>query len=83
MIILFSTLFGVHPIAYAESAYYHTFSVDSINHNLYGFTYPITYEFSIPSGSSNLRAYKRFSMLEAWFKLLANRAMIILKGLKR
>ena len=71
-IILFPALFGVHPITYAKAppADYHRFSVDFTGHDVYGLTYPITYKFSIPNGSSKLKAYKRFSMSEAWVQVV-------------
>ena len=72
LIILIPELFGLYSFTYVQAAptYYHTFSVDSTNHEEYGLTYPITYEFSIPSSSSNLEAYKRFSLSEAWIQIV-------------
>jgi len=52
-----------------EAPDYFKFSVDSDKHNDYGFTYPVTYQFSIPSGSSNLKAYKKYTESENWTKI--------------
>jgi hypothetical protein len=43
--------------------------VDSTTHNDYGLTYPVTYEFSIPSDSSNLKVYKRYSETQSWTQI--------------
>jgi len=49
--------------------YYFKISVNSVQHNDYGFTYPVTYQFSIPAGSSNLEAYKKYNRYEEWIRI--------------
>jgi len=44
--------------------------IDSQTHIDYGLAYPITYEFSIPSGSDNLRSYRRFHSTQDWSQIL-------------
>jgi hypothetical protein len=41
-------------------------SVDSATHDTYGLAYPLTYQFSIPLGISNLRAYERYAEGDEW-----------------
>ena len=48
---------------------YYKFSVSVANHNDYGLSYPITYKFTIPSGSSNLKAYKKFTIGDSWVQI--------------
>lgn len=43
--------------------------VDSTTHNDYGLAYPITHEFSIPSGSANLQVFKRYSTNQTWTQI--------------
>lgn len=44
-------------------------SVNSQQHKDYGLSYPVTYVFQIPEGSSNLKAYYRYSLSEDWSQL--------------
>jgi hypothetical protein len=44
--------------AVSEDASVFRVSVDAASHNDYGLSYPVTYEFSIPSGLSAAKAYK-------------------------
>ncbi|MFA5902326.1 MAG: hypothetical protein WC836_00205 [Desulfobacula sp.] len=44
-------------------------SVDATIHNDYGLTYPATYEFLIPVGSSGLKAYKRLPSASGWTQI--------------
>ena len=53
----------------AEVPYYFKISVDPAQHNDYGLTYPVTYEFSIPSGYLNLRAYKKYTKYGDWTRI--------------
>lgn len=48
---------------------YFRLSVDSGKHNDYGFTYPVTYQFSISSGSSGLRAYRKYLQSAVWSQI--------------
>ena len=50
---------------------YFKFSTTSSAHNTYGLSYPVTYEFNIPSGSSNLnlKAYKKYNIGESWTQI--------------
>lgn len=52
-----------------EMPYYFKLSVDSEKHNDYGFTYPVTYQFSILSGSLGLRAYKKYTESGSWTEI--------------
>jgi len=49
--------------------YYAKLSIDAEKHDDYGFTYPITYQFSIPSDSSNLKAYKKHIESADWIQI--------------
>ena len=44
-------------------------TVSSQSHIDYGLSYPITYEFSLPSNSSNLYAYRKHKMNEEWSQI--------------
>jgi hypothetical protein len=48
---------------------YFKFSTTSTAHNTYGLSYPITYEFNIPSGSSNLKTFKKYNIDETWTQI--------------
>lgn len=48
---------------------YFKFSTTSVAHATYGLSYPITYEFNIPSGSSNLKAYKKYNFDDSWTQI--------------
>jgi len=48
---------------------YFKLSVDGNIHNDYGLTYPVTYQFSISSGSSNLKAYKKYTEYGIWIQI--------------
>ncbi|MCK4419910.1 hypothetical protein KAV79_08895, partial [Candidatus Aerophobetes bacterium] len=52
-----------------EVPYCFKLSVDLEKHNDYGFTYPVTYQFSIPSGSSELEAHKKYVKFAAWIQI--------------
>ena len=41
-------------------------AIDSQTHIDYGLSYPITYEFIIPSGSYDLRSYRKFQYDQEW-----------------
>jgi len=66
----------------SEPTMYHTFSIDPTDHDLYGLTYPITYEFSIPDGSSNLRAYKKYDQLEDWVQIIEKTSNDFFNGIE-
>ncbi|GAI36030.1 unnamed protein product, partial [marine sediment metagenome] len=44
-------------------------SVNSNQLNDYGLSYPMTYQFSIISGSSNLKAYKKYTEFDEWVQI--------------
>jgi len=48
---------------------YTKISVDSTIHSDYGLSYPLTYEFSIPEGSSGLKAYRRYNINQTWAQI--------------
>lgn len=43
--------------------------IDSTIHQNYGVSYPLTYQFSIPSGSYGLTAWKRISVDDPWVEI--------------
>ena len=43
--------------------------IDSQVHIDYGLSYPVTYEFNIPSGSSDLISYRRFKSEQEWSQI--------------
>lgn len=47
----------------------HQLHTNTSNHLNYGLSYPLTYEFSIPIGSSGLKAYKRYSSSDNWIQI--------------
>ncbi len=49
---------------------YYKFSVSSTDHNNYGLSYPITYEFIVPPCSSNLKAYKKYTEDGSWTEII-------------
>jgi len=48
---------------------YFKFSTSNANHNDYGLSYPVTYEFNIPASSSSLHAYKKYTENGTWTQL--------------
>ncbi len=48
---------------------YFKLSIDSTTHNDYGASYPITYQFAIPSGSANLKVYKKYNISSSWTQI--------------
>lgn len=44
-------------------------AVDSITHRDYGLVYPVTYQFSIPPGSQNLKVFKRYNESQEWTQI--------------
>jgi hypothetical protein len=57
-------------------------SVDPTVHNDYGLTYPVTYEFSIPSHSSDLRAYKRYNEAGSWSQITERTSSDFFNGIE-
>ncbi|MCX6706818.1 MAG: hypothetical protein NT001_01610, partial [Candidatus Woesearchaeota archaeon] len=57
-------------------------SIDSTNHSDYGLGFPVTYEFSIPSGSSNLKAYRRYLASEPWAQIAEKTSSDIFNGIE-
>ena len=62
--------------------YYTKISVDSEKHNDYGFTYPITYQFSISSDSSNLKAYKKYIESGDWIQIAEKTSANFFNGIE-
>ena len=44
--------------------------IDSQTHIDYGLAYPVTYEFSIPNGSNNLKTYRKFKSIQNWTQII-------------
>ncbi|MCX6707355.1 MAG: hypothetical protein NT001_04420, partial [Candidatus Woesearchaeota archaeon] len=57
-------------------------SVDSTNHSNYGLSYPVTYQFSIPSGSSNLKAYRKYLASGPWTQIAEKTSSDIFNGIE-
>jgi len=66
----------------AEIPSYFRLSVDPDKHNDYGSTYPMTYQFSIPSGSSNLEAYKKYAESEKWAEVTKKTSEYFFNGIE-
>jgi len=66
----------------SEVPYYFKLSVDSDKHNDYGLTYPVTYQFSIPSGSSNLKAYRKYTESEDWTEITEKMSSDFFNGIE-
>jgi hypothetical protein len=59
----------------------HKFSIDHNSHINYGLAYPVTYIFTIPSGISNLKAYKIYPG-EIWNQIPEKNASDIFSGVE-
>ncbi|MCK4419664.1 hypothetical protein KAV79_07640 [Candidatus Aerophobetes bacterium] len=66
----------------SEAPCYFILSVDSGQHNDYGFSYPVTYQFSIPSDSLNLEAYKKYAESGSWTKIVEERSTDFFNGIE-
>lgn len=53
----------------AEVPSYFILSVNHEKHDDYGLTYPVTYQFSIPSGSLELEAHNKYAKFAAWIQV--------------
>lgn len=60
----------------------HHFKVSSSNHNDYGLSYPTTYEFDIPSGSSGLIAYKKYTATSIWIQIIEKTSNDFFNGIE-
>lgn len=61
---------------------YYKFSTSATYHSDYGLSYPVTYEFSIPSGSSNLKAYKKYTTSGAWSQITEKTSSDLFNGIE-
>jgi len=61
---------------------YFKLSVDANTHNDYGLNYPVTYQFSIPSGSSNLKAYKKYTKDGIWAQINEKSSLNFFNGIE-
>jgi len=68
VVILFVEYFALPGEAIISSDSF-KLSVDTSIHNDYGLSYPATYQFSIPSGSSNLKTYKKYRESDTWTQI--------------
>ncbi len=55
-------------------------SICKLDHDTYGFTYPVTYAFSIPDNSKDLAAYKRYSTTTEWIEIQAKSSSDFFNG---
>ncbi len=62
--------------------YYVKLSIDPGKHNDYGITYPITYQFSIPSDSSNLKAYRKYIESGDWIQIAEKTSANFFNGIE-
>ena len=58
----FDNVLSIDNISRSETV----ISIDSQIHIDYGLSYPITYEFSIPFESTNLKCYHKFQAQDSW-----------------
>jgi len=66
----------------AYSYLYHRIRVPSGIHTDYGLGYPVTYNFTIPAASANLKAYHRHATTESWSQLTANTSVDFFNGIE-
>ncbi|MDD2954496.1 MAG: DUF2341 domain-containing protein, partial [Parabacteroides sp.] len=59
----------VPNISASSTPPYYKFSTSQTNHDNYGLSYPVTYEFNIPANSSNLKAYKKYIQNGEWTEI--------------
>ena len=57
-------------------------AIDSQTHIDYGLSYPITYEFTIPSGSYDLRSYRKFQYNQEWSQILEQTSNDFFNGIE-
>jgi len=57
-------------------------SIPTTNHNDYGLMYPVTYVFNIPSGSSNLKAYKKYVEGDSWLQITEKTSSDFFNGIE-
>jgi hypothetical protein len=57
-------------------------AIDSQTHIDYGLSYPITYEFTIPSGSYDLRSYRKFQYDQEWSQILEQTSNDFFNGIE-
>ena len=58
----FDNVLSIGNISISETV----ISIDPQTHIDYGLSYPITYEFSIPFGSTSLKCYHKFQAQDNW-----------------
>jgi len=58
------------------------FSTSSAAHNDFGLSYPVTYVFSIPVGSTGLSAYKQYNQSAEWTQLLEKTSSDYFNGIE-
>ena len=57
-------------------------SIDSHTHIDYGLSYPVTYEFNIPSESYNLRSYRKFQSNQDWSQIVEKTSEDFFNGIE-
>ena len=83
IIILFLQIFPTVSVV-AATGNYTQFEV-TINETLYsswGFKYPITYVFNLPSGSTGIEVYRRDSSLDSWVPILEKMSSDFFNGIE-
>jgi PKD repeat protein len=61
---------------------YYMFSTSAAYHNDYGLAYPVTFEFSIPADSSNLKAYKMYTTSGTWSQIIEKNSNDFFNGIE-
>ena len=72
---------SIASIASSVPSYY-KFSTSATYHNDYGLAYPVTFEFSIPAGSSNLKAYKMYTDGGTWSQIIEKKSTDFFNGIE-
>ena len=57
-------------------------AIDSQTHVDYGLSYPVTYEFNIPSASNDLMSYRRFKSEQEWSQIIEKTSNDFFNGIE-
>lgn len=72
----------VPRIPVTQAPQYFKFSTSSTLHNDYGLSYPVTYEFNIPAGSSSLKAFKKYNLDDSWTQITEKESTDFFNGIE-
>ncbi len=65
-----------------DPSYIYKMSICTLDHDTYGFTFPVTYSFSIPEGSGFLTAYKRYFVTDNWAEVQTRSSDELFSGIE-